>query len=315
MRHLLFAVLVLASPAVAQHEHHAPPAAAADPHAGHDMSAMEQAPPADTDPHAGHDMSAMDAPAPPPASPPASPPPPGTGQAHAADIFFDPAAMAAARRQLRLEHGGAATRAVLVDRFEARVMDGRDGYLWDAQFRFGADANALVIKTEGEGRFGQSPGGAEAQALWSHAIAPFFDVQAGVRYDVRPDPERAYAVLGIQGILPYWIEMDAALFLSHQGDLTGRIELEHDARITQRLVLQPRIEAEVSAQDVPALGTGAGLTAIAAGLRLRHEMSTGFAPYIGVEYERLTGDTADYARAAGNGIGGWSALIGIRSNF
>lgn len=316
MRPILFAALMAsASPLAAQHEHHEMPVQS-DPHAGHDMSAMEAEPVAeaeDADPHAGHDMSAMEA----PADPPALPPPPGAsvGPRHAAETLYDPADMAAARKQLAVEHGGMATRAFLVERLEARIVNGRDGYAWDGQFRTGGDLDALVIKSEGEGSFGQSPGSADVQALWSHAIAPFFDLQAGVRYDIQPDPERAHAVLGLQGELPYWIGVEAAAFLSTRGDLTARIELEHDARITQRFILQPRVEMEVSAQDIPSIGTGSGLATIAAGLRLRYEAVNQFMPYIGVEYERMTGATADYARAAGSQVGGWSALIGIRSNF
>src|SRR3546814_2812086 len=99
----------------------------------------------------------------------------------------------------------------------------------------------LWVKTEGEGAFDERLEEAEVQALWSHAITPWFDVQAGARYDFRPEPERGHLVLGVQGLAPYFFEIDAAAFLSDEGDLTGRVEAEYDQLLTQKLILQPQI--------------------------------------------------------------------------
>ena len=292
----------------AGHDMSTSPATQADPHAGHDMGA------AAADPHAGHQMggSATQAPAPPKGPAPAAA---FSGPAHAADLIYSPAAMAQARAESREEHGSMETYKVLVDQFEAKVRDGRDGYAWDAQAWYGGDIDKLWLKTEGEGNFGSSPEGAEVQALWSHAIDPWFDLQAGVRYDVQPDPERAHLVLGVQGLAPYWFEVDAAAFLSNKGDLTARVEAEYDLRLTRQLILQPRIEVDLAAQDVPELGIGSGLSSAEVGARLRYELRPEFAPYVGVEYERAFGDTADFSRAAGEDVGGWSFLVGLRTWF
>jgi copper resistance protein B len=110
-------------------------------------------------------------------------------------------------------------------------------------------------------------------------------------------------------------ELDAALFLSTKGDLTARIEAEYDQRITQLLIVQPRIEVELSAQDIPERGIGAGLTTIEPGVRLRYEFLREFAPYLGIEYEARTGRTADIARAAGEDPDGLKLLIGLRAWF
>ena len=291
----------------AGHDMTTPPSTQADPHAGHDMGTA-------ADPHAGHQMggSATQAPA-----PPKGPAPAGafSGPAHAADLIYSPAAMAEARAESREEHGSMETYKVLVDQLEAKVRDGRDGYAWDAQAWYGGDIDKLWLKTEGEGAFGSSPEGAEVQALWSHAIDPWFDLQAGVRYDIQPDPERAHLVLGVQGLAPYWFEVDAAAFLSNKGDLTARLEAEYDLRLTQRLILQPRVEFDIAAQDVAELGIGSGLSSGELGARLRYEIRPEFAPYLGVEHERAFGDTADFRRAAGEDVGGWSLLVGLRTWF
>ncbi|BBC73875.1 copper resistance protein CopB [Altererythrobacter sp. B11] len=250
------------------------------------------------------------------AAPPASGPPPRafTGPEHAADGTFGTAAMEPARAEMARENGGFATTTLMLERMEAQLGKGRDLYLWDAQGWTGGDTDKLWLKSEGEGAFSGAVEDAELQALWSHAIGPWFDLQTGVRYDLEPD-SRAYAVLGVQGLAPYLFELDAAAFLSDRGDLTARVEAEYDQRITQRLILQPRVEATLAAQDVPEAGLGAGLSSVEAGLRLRYEIRREFAPYVGVEYAGKFGGTADFARAAGEDPHRARLLLGLRAWF
>ncbi|MNS61008.1 Copper resistance protein B precursor [compost metagenome] len=301
--------------------HGAHPAAAADPHAGHNMGQTPAA-----DPHAGHDMSAMTggAPniptsvdavggrmveAPPPVAARAAP-------AHAADLLFDPAVMAAARKQLLAENGDVRTTAVLLDTLEASFGDGEEGYSWNAQGWTGGDINRFWWKTEGEGAFDGKLHEAEVQALYSRAVAPFWDVQAGVRHDFRPDgDDTTHLTLGVQGVAPYWFEMSAAAFLSTEGDLTARAEAEYDQRLTQKWILQPAVEVALSASDIPELEMGSGLTSVTAGLRLRYELRKEFAPYVGVEWSRSYGDTADYARARGDDVDATRLVVGIKAWF
>jgi len=238
------------------------------------------------------------------------------GPRHAADAIWGASAMAPSRKQLGRENGGMRTSMVMVERLEARIAadSGEDGYLWDAQAFYGGDINRLVLKTEGEGDFGGALEDAEIQALFSRAIGPFFDIQAGVRFDPEPDT-RSHAVIGVQGLAPYMFEVDAALFLSDRGDLTARIEGEYDQRITQLLIVQPRIEIELAAQDILERGIGAGITSIEPGVRLRYEFKREFAPYIGIEYEAALGKTGDLARAEGQDTDGLKVLIGLRAWF
>ena len=299
------------------------PAAVADPHAGHDMSAM-QTPAAD--PHAGHDMSAMAGGAPNiPTSVDAvggrmvETPPPAAARAapaHAADLLFDPAVMAESRKQLLVENGDVRTTAVLIDSIEASFGDGEEGYSWNVQGWTGGDINRFWWKTEGEGDFGGKLHDAEVQALYSRAVAPFWDVQAGVRQDFRPDgKDTTHLTVGVQGVAPYWFEMSAAAFLSTEGDLTARAEAEYDQRITQKWILQPAVEVVFSASDIPELEVGSGLTSVTAGLRLRYEIRKEFAPYVGVEWSRSFGDTADYAKARGDDVDATRLVVGIKAWF
>ena len=256
--------------------------------------------------HSAHEVGAV----------PEGPPPPEAfeGPAHAADAIFGAEAMAEARKNNHATHGDILTGTLMAERLEARISDGHEAVLWDVQGWYGGDIDKFVLKSEGEGEFGGDVEDAEVQALWGHAIGPFFDLQAGARIDLEPET-RSHLVLGIQGLAPYMWHVDGALFLSDRGDLTARIEGEYDWKITQRLILQPRVELELSAQDIPEREIGSGLTKIEPGLRLRYEIAREFAPYIGLEYEAKLGETADIAKAAGENPDGLVALIGIRAWF
>ncbi|WP_332640757.1 copper resistance protein B [Brevundimonas sp.] len=301
--------------------------ASPDPHAGHDMSTMragpQSAPATQADPHAGHDMSGAAMPPEAPTSadnpgrPPEAAPPPGAarGPSHAADLLFDPVEMAAAREQLRVENGDVRTTAVIIDQLEATAAEGEEGYAWDAQGWSGGDINRFWWKSEGEGAFGDEVEEAEIQALYSRAIRPFFDIQAGLRQTWRPEGDRTDLVVGVQGLAPHWFEVDAAAFLSSEGDLTARGEAEYDQRITRRWILQPRAEVVLSAQDVPELSIGSGLSSLQIGARLRYEIRKEFAPYIGVEWTRSFGATRDFLEADGRSAEDTRFVAGIRAWF
>jgi copper resistance protein B len=241
-------------------------------------------------------------------------PPPSPPQDHAADLYYDPAAMAPARATLQEEHGGAFQSLVMVNLAEYQVAPGASGYRWDGEARFGGDIDRLVVKSEGDGSDRYGLDAAEAQGLYDHAIGPYFDLQAGVRQDFGPGT-RTYATAGVEGLLPYWFDVQAALFVSTHGELLARAEGTYDLRLTQRLILQPRVELNFAAQDTPATRIGSGLSNAELGLRLRYEISRAFAPYIGISYDRKVGVTADYARLHGEEPAGPSVVAGIRAWF
>ena len=260
----------------------------------------------------GHAQNPM-APATDAAIPQGTPPPAPTD--HAADALHDPATMARARAAMIAEGGGMTYSQWMLDRLEYRAGKGADGYAWEGEGWIGGDINRFAVKSEGEGAFGGSLERAEVQALYSRAIDPWFNLQAGVRQDFGEGPDRSYAVIGIDGLAPYWFEVGAEAFLSTRGDAHLRLEASYDQRITQRLILQPAAEFNLAAQDVPELGIGAGPSDIELGLRLRYEIAREFAPYVGVNWERKLGDTADYARAAGDKPSATSLVIGLRAWF
>ncbi|NNM77776.1 copper resistance protein B [Sphingomonas sp. ID1715] len=273
----------------------------ADAHSGHDMqsmSGMEMQGVQQT----GTALPAGNAPAPPvPAD-------------HAADRVFGPQQMMEARHHLA-QHGGQTFSQVLLNIAEYQIHSGRDGYRWDGEAWWGGDINRLWLKSEGEGELRRGLDTADVQALYSRAIDPYFNLQAGIRQDFGRGPKRTYATVGIEGLAPGFFEVEGALFLSNKGDVLARTEGYYDQRITQRLVLQPRAELNFAAQDIPETGTGSGLVDAEFGLRLRYEIRREIAPYIGVSYLRKTGDTARFARASGEDVHATSFVIGLRAWF
>ena len=294
-----------------------PAAPPSDPHAGHAMPAApgtaEKSPDMDMSgtKSGDHDMSAMQ----PAGSEVGNAPAPAPPTDHAADALFNPAEMARSRDNLRRENGAFSGSMILFDLVEFHARPGGNGYRWESDAWFGGDVNRLQIKTEGEGNLGAPIEDFEVQALYSRAISPFWNAHIGLRHDIAPNPSRTYAVVGVEGMAPYWVHASGQLFLSDKGDVRARFEGSYDERITQKLIFQPRFELNFSLQDMPALGVGSGLTSFELGARLRYEFRKEFAPYIGVEWSGRTGDTARYARLAGEKPNAVNFVAGIRFWF
>lgn len=280
----------------------------ATPSDGMDMQDHSQHGTAPAEAHGGMEMTGTALPA---GDSPAPPPP----MDHYADRQFPKDEMARARARMMREQGGQTFHQVMFNLAEYRAHQGRDGYHWDGEAFVGGDISRLWLKSEGEGAFGDALERAEVQLLYSRAIDPYFNLQAGIRQDFGPGPDRTYATVGFEGLAPYMFEVEGALFLSDKGDLLGRFEGYYDQRITQRLVLQPRVEFNLAAQDMPANRIGAGLTDAEFGLRLRYEITRRFAPYVGVSHEAKTGRTADFARADGEDPSTTSFVAGVRIWF
>lgn len=232
-----------------------------------------------------------------------------------ADRIYSPSEMARSRDEMMKENGAQTLAFISFNLAEYQVRQGRDGFRWDGEGWYGGDISRVTVKSEGEGAFGEGVEEAEVQLLYSRAVDPYFNLQAGVRQDLGPGPKRTYATAGFEGLAPYWFDVEGALFLSNKGDVLGRLEGYYDQRIIQRLILQPRAEANFALQDVRESGIGSGLSDLELGLRLRYEVVKEFAPYVGVEWARKVGDTARFARAAGEDADMTSFVAGIRFWF
>lgn len=209
---------------------------------------------------------------------------------------------------------------LLFDRLEYDLNEGPDTILWDIQGWIGSDYNKLWIKSEGDQRLSSDNGGdVEIQALYSRLISPFWYLQIGGRFDTLygngSDSSRGFGVIGIEGLAPYWYEVETALFVSQDGDISARLEAEYELLFTQRLIAQPRFETNIAIQRVEKFGVGEGFNDVELGLRLRYEIRREFAPYIGVSWTRLLGDTADIAQNENEEVDNFAFVTGVRMWF
>jgi len=178
----------------------------------------------------------------------------------------------------------------------------------------GGDIDRLWLRADaesGEGRLER----ASVHALWGRSFSRWWDVVAGIRQDVRPGDPQTWAAVGIQGLAPYWFEVEATAYIGANARTRLTLEAEYDLLLTNRLVLQPVIEADIYGKSDPARGIGAGLSTIETGVRLRYELKRELAPYVGVTWHRSFFGTADRARADGEDAGGARLAIGLRTWF
>ncbi len=185
-----------------------------------------------------------------------------------------------------------------IDELESQQADGDDVLAWKAHAWFGRSFDKLAIRTEGEQRGGDTEH-AEVQLLWSHTLTRWWNLVTGARVDFQPTPSRTWAAFGVEGIAPYRFDIEATAFVADGGDGAARVEVAYQLLITQRWILEPRLELEWFGQDEPVLGFASGLARSEGGLRLRYEIRREVAPYVGIVQERRIGGSSDLVRAAG----------------
>ncbi len=203
---------------------------------------------------------------------------------------------------------------VLVDQLEWHGSDAHEGPSWDSTGWIGGDLHRLWFRTAGDADGGHLDE-AEAHLLYGRAFARWWDVVVGVRQDVRPGPAQSWLAVGVQGLVPYWFEIEATAYFGTGGRTAARLEAEYELLLTNRLVLQPLAEFNLFGKTDLARGIGAGLSTMDGELRLRYEIRREFAPYVGIGWRNTFGDTSSLARAAGDSSGGRRLLAGLRLWF
>lgn len=211
-------------------------------------------------------------------------------------------------------HGDSRVGMLMIDRLEyVHTADGNSGAL-DGQAWYGGDLDKATLKFEGDARGGRVTD-ARVEALWSHAVSAFWDTQLGVRHDGGDGPSREWAAFGVQGLAPYWFDVQATVYAGTAGRTAARLDVEYEVLFTQRLILTPKFELNAYGKDDPARGIGRGVSDAGFGMRLRYEVRRRFAPYIGVTWTRRFGTTADLARAGGEGVSTYAWVAGVHMWF
>ena len=201
---------------------------------------------------------------------------------------------------------------LMLDKFEVGRVDGSNIQAWEGGVWIGQDLNKLWLKSDGERVAGETEG-TETRLLYSRAIDPFWDLQVGLRHDTTVNAKRNYINFGIQGLAPYYFETDANLSVSKKGQVKFNTSFEYEMMLTQKLVLSPEVELNAYAKDDKPMGVAAGFSDIEAGLRLRYEVIREFAPYIGVNWAKKLGKTADLASDEGENSSETSVVLGVRA--
>lgn len=201
------------------------------------------------------------------------------------------------------------------DQLEYRIADGTDTLSWDVQGWIGGDYDRVWLKTQGDAPLDGSAENAQIELKYGRLVAPFWELQVGGRYDPRPEPSRGFGVVALQGLAPYFFEVNAEGFVSDEGDVSARLETEYQILLTQRLILQPSAELNFAVQDVEEVGVGSGLSQVELGLRLRYEVVREVAPYVGFVWERRVGQTAQFARREGEDVEVPAFVVGVRLWF
>jgi copper resistance protein B len=202
----------------------------------------------------------------------------------------------------------------IFNQLEGRWNGSNTEFRWQGQGWVGTDYDKLWIKSEGTVSQGAVDDGQD-QFLYSRAITTYFDLQGGLRSDIDSRPTRNWAAFGIQGLAPYFFDLEVTGFVSGEGHLAAKLEASYDVLLTQRLILQPQLELNLYSKADPVRLVGAGFSDIDTGLRLRYEFSRKFAPYLGVVYQGKFGQTAIFARQAGESTGDFRFVFGIRTWF
>jgi copper resistance protein B len=303
---VLFVASGMAAFAAEDHSAHQPAAEsppATEDHAhytGHDVEAARSTPP---DEHAGHAMHDQDQ----PTESELNHIPPDPPQHAMRDLSNEE--MIELMQMDDMGRNG----MLLVDQLEWREIEDRDGLVWDAQAWYGNDYTKLRLKSEGEHVAGEYDG--RAEIYLDRVLARFWNVHVGVRQDFSEAPSRTWAGIGVQGLAPYWFEIEATAYVGEEGRLAANFSAEYEMLLTQRLVLQPKLEFELYNEDDPQNGIGSGLADTELGVRLRYEIRRELAPYLGVVWTRAYGDTADMAREEGRDEDDVQFVAGMRFWF
>lgn len=209
-------------------------------------------------------------------------------------------------------HDKPITTFILFDQLEWQGTGGGPSFENDSWI--GGDLHRVWIRAEGDSEGGRLET-AQAHVLYGRSFSRWWDVVVGARQDFRPGPAQTWMAFGIQGLAPYWFEVEATGYVGQDWRTHARFEVEYELLFTNRLILQPLLEVEIYGKADPERRIGAGLSSAETGLRLRYEFRREFAPYVGVTWDRKLFGTSDRAEAAGEETSSVRFALGVRAWF
>lgn len=176
--------------------------------------------------------------------------------------------------------------------WQAGSGDGQSIVSLDATGWVGRDRDRLWFRADGDIE-GTNVESARVHALYGRQFSRWWDVVGGLRQDAGTGPAQTWAAFGVQGLAPYWFEVEATAYVSTEGAVETRFEAEYDLRLTNRWIVRPLARIDLSSRDDVERDVGAGLSAADVGFRLRYHVSREFAPYVGVTWRWKGGAQAE----------------------
>ena len=164
---------------------------------------------------------------------------------------------------------------------------------WSGYAYAGYDLNKFYFYSEGD-KARKDLADSKNQVVYSHAVAPYWDIQMGLDYDKADTQNKTWGVIGFQGLAPYFFETRGIVLVGDDGNIGLRLDWEYEALITQKLIFTPSLALDAYTKDDPRMGIGSGLSNLTVGARIRYEFIREFAPYCGIEWSQNFGKTNDY---------------------
>lgn len=205
-------------------------------------------------------------------------------------------------------------RSILIDNLEVSRVNGETVVPYDIEAWYGRTYERAVLKAEGEFQ-GDDLAEARTELLWGHAIAAHWNTQVGFRHDTGEGPNRTWLAAGIEGLAPYWFDLEVTAYVGESNRTALRVDASYDMLITQRLILEPSFEANYYGRNDPERGLGSGLSDVSLGLRLRYEIRRELAPYVGLEWSDQYGGTEQLTRATNGDPSDTRLTAGLRFWF
>ncbi len=195
-----------------------------------------------------------------------------------------------------------------------------DGALeWDIDAWIGRDLYKVWLKTSGEYADSEVEQ-ANIELVYSRAVYTTWDQQFGIRHDLEPDDNgeaRNWLSFGYIGTAPYYVNVDARIFVGEESSTQLLIELEKEIMLTQEWVLTPELDIVVNGRSNQTFAEGSGLAEIEFSLRLGydHKANRKFQPFVGFTSRQSFGATKRFEKLLGHSSNDIELMIGIHSWF
>jgi len=214
------------------------------------------------------------------------------------------------------EHGGQIYQVTKLENAWIVDEDGKGTLGTKFDTLIGTDENRLFIEANLDKAESNDPK-YDVSALYSRNVAPFWDVQAGVRYseDRNNNSNRVDGVVGILGLAPYFFETQAYLYGGENNFWGASFDVNRDLLLTQKLITQPYIEANIVLNDNSDFASKTGLSELKTGIKTRYEITKRIRPFVDVAYQYEKGQKATSMQEATESEKGWKYGAGIELVF